>query len=368
MPRAAKGDSMLTLPAQAEATEKAFEPKTPASLGHDARRLFPASWKAIFLNYCSAAALLLLGYTFYSLHPFYQEFFAGVTFTAMRYVLIAYLVVLPIYYATFPDSYAVKCRLVWRAVFQLRVRWPTAQEKVALRAALVKAFYLPLMIHWLLFHMNAVQDNSRDFLTSWNFTEDGFWVLYRIILLIDVLCFAIAYGVEHPWLGNEIRSVEPTMLGWVAALACYPPCVFTTKLLLGWYSGDRPAFATPWIQALAAIAMLVLMGLYAWASVALLFKASNLTHRGIVSSGPYAWVRHPAYISKNLAWWVGALPLLIDRGATQPIALLGAVLGLSAWSAIYALRAYTEERHLGQDPVYQEYCRRVPWRFIPGWL
>ena len=42
-------------------------------------------------------------------------------------------------------------------------------------------------------------------------------------------------------------------------------------------------------------------GAYALASIALNFKSSNLTNRGIVARGPYAIVRHPAYITKNLA-------------------------------------------------------------------
>jgi protein-S-isoprenylcysteine O-methyltransferase Ste14 len=36
------------------------------------------------------------------------------------------------------------------------------------------------------------------------------------------------------------------------------------------------------------------------------------------------------------------------------------------WSFIYFLRAVTEERHLSSDPDYLAYCKRVPYRFIPG--
>ncbi len=54
--------------------------------------------------------------------------------------------------------------------------------------------------------------------------------------------------------------------------------------------------------------LLVALAVFSWASIALGFKASNLTNRGIVTHGPYAFVRHPAYAAKNLAWWLGALP------------------------------------------------------------
>jgi hypothetical protein len=33
---------------------------------------------------------------------------------------------------------------------------------------------------------------------------------------------------------------------------------------------------------------------------------------------------------------------------------------------VYALRAWTEERHLGRDPAYQEYKKRTPWILFPG--
>ena len=40
---------------------------------------------------------------------------------------------------------------------------------------------------------------------------------------------------------------------------------------------------------------------------------------------------------------------------------------LIGWSAIYVLRAITEERHLLMiDNGYREYARQVRWRFIPG--
>ena len=81
--------------------------------------------------------------------------------------------------------------------------------------------------------------------------------------------------------------------------------------------------------------------------MALGFKASNLTNRGIVSHGPYACVRHPAYIAKNLAWWIGALPTLYCAFSSGDVRAAGySLLALCGWTTIYALRAITEERHL----------------------
>ena len=86
-------------------------------------------------------------------------------------------------------------------------------------------------------------------------------------------------------------------------------------------------------------------------------RFSNLTHRGIITRGPYAWVRHPAYIAKNIAWWTMSI-----QGFSGPLQFLF----LALWNVVYYVRAVTEERHLGQDPDYRAYCRHVKYKFIPG--
>lgn len=354
------------VPATIHATElNAASIATPRPSATATSSIFPASRQAVLKNYFAAVSLLLIGYWVYSTHPYYGEYFSAEGFAALRYSFIAYVVLLPVYYATFPDSYTVKSRLFWQAVGTLGERPLSKQEKVAVRAVLVKAFFLPLMINFLFPQLGGMIEHGRQFFATGNWFPDAYGMLYRLIFTIDVLIFTIGYMVEHPRLGNEIRSVEPTLLGWVAALACYPPFFFTTHKLFGWYSSETPVLPNPWLNALSAVSVLLLVGIYCWASVALGLKASNLTHRGIVESGPYAYVRHPAYIAKNLSWWIGAIPLLLAH-ISQPLVILYAIASLAAWSALYGLRAYTEEWHLGKDDAYQEYCRKVPWRFVPG--
>src|SRR5262245_52709458 len=128
-----------------------------------AARVFTASWRLLWLNYVSAAALLLLGYGLVTTHAFYQWLFAPVTFAFLKYALGAYLILLPFYFATLPDSHEAKCRLFWRALFQLRRRRPLPREQVALRAVLVKAFYLPLMCNWTLLHLQGVEHYVQGF-------------------------------------------------------------------------------------------------------------------------------------------------------------------------------------------------------------
>jgi protein-S-isoprenylcysteine O-methyltransferase Ste14 len=243
-------------------------------------------------------------------------------------------------------------------------------------ALLLKFFFAPLMINWCLNHAG---DMGNSLVQFWNSVRDGvagralfdsslFWACFQAILFVDTLLFTLGYIVETPALRNRIKSVDPTFFGWAICLACYPPFNDFTGRFLAWQSSDFPQFQNTGVHFAANILLLASLAVYSWASVALGFKASNLTNRGIVSHGPYSRVRHPAYAAKNLAWWIGALPnlyLVFASGNVRHAAY--ALLALCGWTTIYALRAITEERHLllGNNG-YAEYMARVRWRFIPG--
>jgi protein-S-isoprenylcysteine O-methyltransferase Ste14 len=241
---------------------------------------------------------------------------------------------------------------------------------------LLKFFFAPLMINWCLGHAG---DMGNSLVQFWDSLREGargrqlfdnslFWACFQLILFVDTLLFTLGYIIETPALRNRIRSVDPTFFGWFICLACYPPFNDFTGRFLQWQSSDFPQYQDTTVHFAANITLLTALAVYSWASVALGFKASNLTNRGIVSHGPYAFVRHPAYAAKNLAWWIGALPnlyLILAAGNLRHAAY--ALLALCGWTAIYALRAITEERHLllGNNG-YAEYAARVRWRFIPG--
>jgi steroid 5-alpha reductase family enzyme len=103
-----------------------------------------------------------------------------------------------------------------------------------------------------------------------------------------------------------------------------------------------------------AIIMALLTGIYAWATVAFGLRFSNLTDRGTLTHGPYAWTKHPAYVSKNLFWWLETLPFLVVTGSSVD-AIRNTVI-LAMVSAVYFWRAKTEERHMSNDPAYVAYA------------
>jgi protein-S-isoprenylcysteine O-methyltransferase Ste14 len=162
-------------------------------------------------------------------------------------------------------------------------------------------------------------------------------------------------------LDAHIRSGNPLLAGWVAALMCYPPFVWGTMGradVLG-YEVNTPGWSY-WLQGHTALLwfwaalMVFLTAVYAWATFAFGLRFSNLTYRGVLTNGPYRFTRHPAYLSKNLFWWTSTLPFLVTSHALTDMVRNTVLLGVV--SAIYYWRARTEEAHLlAEDAKYREY-------------
>jgi protein-S-isoprenylcysteine O-methyltransferase Ste14 len=159
------------------------------------------------------------------------------------------------------------------------------------------------------------------------------------------------------------------MLGWVVCLACYPPFMYTAYGL--YYPMPPEEMIYQWQNATLASVFIVLsvMSIIVYMLATLWFgvRFSNVTNRGIIRKGPYAFVRHPAYAAKNFFWWCLIFPVVIYNATHSGLKMaILQTLGLILITWIYYLRAITEERHLSADPYYREYCKQVKYRFIPG--
>ncbi len=185
--------------------------------------------------------------------------------------------------------------------------------------------------------------------------------LFELLFVIDVQIGTVGYLLTLRPLDAHIRSGNPFLAGWLAALLCYPPFVYGIMGNGGviqyeyniadwayWFAGNTP------LLYLWAAWLVFLTGVYAWATVAFGIRFSNLTYRGVITNGPYRYTRHPAYLSKNMFWWFCYMPFLVTSDtltdAIRNTVFLGCV------SAIYYWRARTEEAHLlAEDPKYREY-------------
>jgi protein-S-isoprenylcysteine O-methyltransferase Ste14 len=187
-------------------------------------------------------------------------------------------------------------------------------------------------------------------------------LLVTLLFLVDVQIGTVGYLLTLRPLDSHIRSGNPFLAGWLAALLCYPPFVWSIigpdQQILSY------EFATPgwahWLAGNDALLwawgglLLFLTGIYAWATVVFGIRFSNLTYRGVLTNGPYRFTRHPAYLAKNLFWWASVMPFLVTSG--NWLDGVRNCVFLLAVNAIYYWRARTEEAHLiAEDPKYREY-------------
>lgn len=241
-----------------------------------------------------------------------------------------------------------------------------------LRAWAVKGFFLAFMLSIVPsgFGQFVRTDTSR-LLSDPVALASG---LITFMFVIDVAFATVGYMLTLRPLDGHIRTANPFAAAWMAALICYPPFILMgeggpfdyhpgTGDWTKWFAGH------PVILSVVGAVLVGLTAIYAWATVSFGFRFSNLTHRGILTHGPYAFTRHPAYLSKNLFWWISTIPFLTTGSWTDAFratVLIGAVAGIYYW------RARTEERHLGMDPDYRAYSewmeRNAPVPRLFGWV
>lgn len=189
-----------------------------------------------------------------------------------------------------------------------------------------------------------------------------------LILSMMAATAACGYLLTSRWLDNHFKSTDATLKGWTVCLLSFPP--FTLAVTWFFKGPMEHGFLSLGSQTLISVLAFLFVGLFAislFASLCFGARYSNLTNRGIIRVGPYAWVRHPDYAAMNLAWWCTGIPFLFfvmdKQGFTAGATLF---IGLCLNTVIYYLRAITEERHLMNDPAYVDYCKKVKYRFIPG--
>jgi protein-S-isoprenylcysteine O-methyltransferase Ste14 len=146
-----------------------------------------------------------------------------------------------------------------------------------------------------------------------------------------------------------VAMIFAVMTGWVVFMPL-------DAQRLGW------SHTPVWAQALGAL--LILVAFLGWATV---LKANSFAstqirvqkERGqkVISSGPYAIVRHPMYAY--------VLPLMI--GVPLLLGSLWGLLGILLVFPLLAARALGEEAMLFAGlPGYREYAEKVRYRLFPG--
>ena len=222
----------------------------------------------------------------------------------------------------------------------------------------VKFFFLPLVFGFIVLNVQAFWGWNTHFST------------YSWIRWVELISFAL-FSVDVVWgcagylwslrlLDTHVRSTDATLLGWVVALTFYEPFNYAMGPNFFRYETDMKwhhwLAQTPMLAYFWGGLIILTAFVFVWSTVIFGLRFSNLTHRGIITSGPYRFMRHPAYVSKSLNWWLVAMPFMVQSSWIESLRLC---LLLLMANAVYYLRARTEERHLSSDYEYQKYKKLV---------
>ena len=173
------------------------------------------------------------------------------------------------------------------------------------------------------------------------------------------LSFSLAGAANVVWLtGAAIMAVM--------SFARFAPRTSTVNLRTLAASGAMlilPWFMRPTIPSTGALAtgglIFELLGI-ALSQVARVYMGRSFgvlpANRGIVSNGPFRWVRHPIYFG----WLILSIGYAMSYPNERNLILIATTLPLMVW------RIDQEEVHLSADPEYRRYMDRVRYRLWPG--
>lgn len=226
----------------------------------------------------------------------------------------------------------------------------------------IKGFFLPLMTTYLLQNIEQLAGfdyGFPDYLTFYR-------VAYHLMFSVDLLFACTGYVMTLRLFRTQIFSAEPTALGWLVCIMCYQP--FWAALFYSHYFTyddgyywDHFVAGAPILRIVWGTAILACLGMYAWATLAFGYRFSNLTYRGLITSGPYRITKHPAYVFKCTSWWLVSVPFIVTQGADES---LRQCLMLAGLCAVYFVRARTEENHLSNYPEYVAYAEAMNRRSL----
>jgi protein-S-isoprenylcysteine O-methyltransferase Ste14 len=202
-------------------------------------------------------------------------------------------------------------------------------------------------------------------LISWRWDWWEAWVYAAICILGFAVSRALA-ARRHPdliaerarFLQHEDAKPWDKLLAPLVGLGSgLIPLITGLDERLGW----SPAFSLP----VKIIALVIILAGFILSSYALIenrffsgmVRLQTDRDQQVVSSGPYAWMRHPGYAGSLLVYL--AIPLFLDTSW----AFLPAVF----FVIVVIIRTHLEDKTLQEElPGYQEYARRVRYRLLPG--
>lgn len=234
---------------------------------------------------------------------------------------------------------------------------------------IIKGFFVALMFTYYGGNLNsvyrAVNATHKDAFIYW------FDILYPLSFTVDLAFTTMGYLVTLRIFDTHVRSAEPTMTGWAAALLCYGPffpVVIGRYYML--YESEVPwgvfLEGYPTVRVVYGTVLLFFVWMFSLTTVSYGCRFSNLTNRGTITSWTYSLTKHPAYVSKISHFFFENSPYYFTGSWIDVARRLLILLSLTG---VYYVRARTEEQHLSsRDPDYVRYALYMNERSIFAWV
>ena len=184
------------------------------------------------------------------------------------------------------------------------------------------------------------------FYVIWSTAEEGVFDIPRLALLIELGAIVVTMLARRP----PVR-VTANPWFWILAFAVtYWP--FPTGTLEA--QAAARVLAPPWVTSSFALLSLAVS---LWARLSLGRNIGIVpAERKLVTTGAYAFVRHPIYT----AIFVGVAGAELSSFTWTNFAFD------LAWCLLWVLKTFVEEQFLRQNPEYARYMKEVRWRWLPG--
>ena len=329
-------------------------------------------------------ALLYLGYKIYEVTPYYNSPFFKPNLEFFKQLLLIYSIAgLPYFFITLKykssrieDFYDPAIRII-HILKQISLRTLRGDRvgsiflvlkkrynRKVLLNLVMRTYFIPVMVSQISSNMSY----SLQLTHSYNFNSSLLTLLMlltSLIWLTDATNASLAYCMESRWIENRTRSIDMTISGWMVCLFCYPPLNGITSYFFPFapnvVSNDPGAliYTNMTFFYTAKIIQVSLLALHVYIDLSLGPSVANITFKKLQTKGVYGIVRHPGTVTKLFFW-------LITSSFYSRFWSTRMILGQLSWSIIYILRALTEERHLKHHHEYNEYKKKVKYRFIPG--
>ncbi len=190
----------------------------------------------------------------------------------------------------------------------------------------------------------------------------GGWIYLAIVITGP---FATFWLLARKWpdLIAERAKLQSGTKPWDKVLAPLVALVFPLAMWIVAALDTRYGWSqfAGWVQAAGFVLVVAGLLVTLWAMLTNRFFAATVRiqkdrSQCVVSTGPYAYVRHPGYVGA-MAYTLGT-PLALDS--------VPAFLPAGLCAAVLVLRTALEDRTLQAElDGYAEYARRVRWRLMP---